>query len=272
MTQDPPPEETRAMTVVEPFSRTKGEPSVEDILPTLNQQMPYSDEAEKSVLSAWIQAPHLMEEHGLTPLAFYHEANRIMATVLIGRHNARQPIDYQLFITSLRTQGLLDKVGGVSAAMEVSTYLSGCLNFAAYREIVAQKHQQRLFIAALASGIQKLQRFGLDPEESFPDAIGQIRAAIADVEADTGSPELPFRPITQIMDAVINKAEYRANNPGVLPGISTGFVRLDELTGGMQPGRFWTVLAESSEGKSSLCRQLVEAACEAGHSGVIYTY
>src|SRR5688572_21950258 len=57
----------------------KPEPSAEELLASINRALPFSDEAEKGVLSCLLQDPNerLSECRVNLPIAaFYHEANR----------------------------------------------------------------------------------------------------------------------------------------------------------------------------------------------------
>jgi replicative DNA helicase len=276
MNAAPPPQATVPEPAATPCARKRGEPSTEELLACINQDLPCSDEAEKGLLSCLLQDPNerLAESrHDLSPRAFYHEANRTLYEKLVEFYDRRLPIDPVLVTNQLRDQNLLDRVGGPAAITETFTYVPSPAHYVFYKKIVQDKFQLRQFIHAHASSIHAAHQFAKQPSDrEVGDLMAESKSALAHLESDVAAPELPFQPIAQILDAVVDHAEERARNPGVLPGISTGFQRLDELTGGMQRGCFWTVLAETSEGKSALCRQLVECACEAGHAGVIYTY
>jgi hypothetical protein len=58
----------------------------------------------------------------------------------------------------------------------------------------------------------------------------------------------------------------RVNQTG-FSGIPTGFITLDERTGGPQPGDFWTVAARLGEGKSFTMQRMATTACM--HSKVV---
>jgi len=272
----PAPEQTAPEPAPPPSFRKRGEPGTEELLASINLALPFSDEAEKALLSCLLQDPHeRLEEsrHELSPPAFYHSVNRMLYEQMIDLHDRRLPVDPVLLTNQLRDQNLLDRVGGPAAITETFTYLPSPAHYVHYKKIVQDKHLLRQLIHSLASSIHAAHQHGREPmDREVCDVVEEAKSALATVASDQGAPELPFRPIAEILQAVIDQAEERARNPGVLPGVSTGFKRLDALTGGMQRGCLWTVLAETSEGKSSLCRQFVESACEAGHAGVIYTY
>jgi hypothetical protein len=98
-----------------PFGRKKGEPTAEELLANINRALPFSDEAEKGVLSSLLQDPN--ERLGesritLAAAAFYHEANRTIYEKLLEFHDKNLPIDPVMVTNVLRDQNLLDRVGG----------------------------------------------------------------------------------------------------------------------------------------------------------------
>lgn len=267
-----------------PYGRKRFEAaSAEELLQSLAQTpvLPHSEEAETGVIASWMWQPHLLDDGGVQPAAFYQEARRVIAIELMTLHQAgRLPVhdgrfDPALFTHHLRCRDLLDRVGGPAVIMELATAMPVPGHYSHYRAILTECFQRRQLIHRLLLGVERLQNLGrLDQDENATvvSVTADIHASLVEVETDDDSADLRCRPIAEIIHTVVEKAEIRAANPGMLPGISTGLTRLDELTGGLQPGRLWAVLAESSEGKSSLCRQIVEEACKQGHAGVIYTY
>lgn len=63
--------------------------------------------------------------------------------------------------------------------------------------------------------------------------------------------------------------EWRARNPGVLRGPSTGFMRLDRRVNGFIP-RFTLIGARASAGKSALIGNFIEAECEVGNHALLF--
>lgn len=267
-----------------PYGRRRHETaSAEELLQSLAQitALPHSVEAETGVLASWMWQPHLLDDGGVQPAAFHHDSRRLIAIELMSLHQSgKLPVhdgrfDTALFTHHLRSRDLLDRVGGPPALMELATAMPVPGHYPHYRAILTDCFQRRRLIHRLLLGIDRLQnlgRPGQDEHATTATITADIHASLTEVETDDDSADLPCRPIAEIIHTVVEKAETRAAHPGMLPGVSTGLTRLDELTGGLQPGRLWAVLAESSEGKSSLCRQIVEEACKQGHAGVIYTY
>lgn len=242
--------------------------TAEQLLATINQPMPFSLEAERGILSCWFQNPDRLLEGAMVPEAFYNDATRTFAAHVMEQSASGKPLDPILLTNSLRDKGILERVGGAAAVMDIFTFTPSPANYRYYRQIVSGCFLRRRVIQALAAGIKAMQ----ETSEGVEAVLEGIRSDLNSIETDDENAELPCRSSNAILNDVLDKAQERADNPGKLLGVSTGFAALDALTGGLQRGRLWTILAESSDGKSSLCRQIIENACGLGHAGVIYTY
>lgn len=245
-------------------------PSTEELLASLNKELPYSEEAEKGVLSCWLQVPVRCEE-GPDPATFYHDAHRIMATAIMTLH-ATKKVDPVTLTHKLRDENLLDKVGGAAAISELFAFIPMTAHFPYYSEIMREKFNLRQMIGALAAGIAHLQEFTGEGEAKAQDALDQVRTLVCEAVNDDGSPELEFTPISDLVHQVIEDAESNCQTGRKIPGLSTGIDEVDAIMGGLESGGLTVVAAESSDGKSSLCRQFLESIASEGHAVVDYTY
>ena len=90
------------------------EASAEELLPRINKEMPFSDEAERGVLSSLLQDPERWVPEVRAKLAadaFYHEANRTIYLEMLALVDANKPLDPVLVTNSLRGKELLERCG-----------------------------------------------------------------------------------------------------------------------------------------------------------------
>lgn len=245
--------------------------TTEELLASLNLPLPFSDEAEKGVISCLLQHPSRCDE-APSPETFYHEANRTVAAMIMAFHGAGKPIDPVLITRALRDQNLLDKVGGASAISELFAFIPMPSYFSHYCDIMREKFAFRQMIGALAAGIAHLQAFQGVEGETAADALQHCQKLVCEAVNDDGTPDIPCQPIKDLLFAVIDQAEHHLAHPGMIPGVTTGLPAMDAITGGMESGCLTIIAAESSDGKSSLARQMLEAAAIEGHAVVDYTY
>ena len=101
-----------------PFKKRNEVPTAEELLASINRALPFSDEAEKGVLSCLLQDPNERLSDcrvNLPAHAFYHDANRTIYEKLLEFYDKNLPIDPVTVTHALRDQNLLDKVGGAAA-------------------------------------------------------------------------------------------------------------------------------------------------------------
>jgi replicative DNA helicase len=246
-------------------------PTTEDLLASLNKQLPYDDDTEQAILSCLLQRPSLCDEAPHAEI-MYHEANRIILTTIIGLFAAGKPIDQISLTHALRNANKLTIVGGPAFISELFTLIPSASNYQYYLTILRDKFAFRQMIGAMAAGIAHLQAFQEADGVSATDAIQHVTKLVCEAVNDDSSADLPCRQIGELLTDVLNGIEERCANPGKIPGISTGFAGFDKYLGGLEDGRLTVIAGESSDGKSCLARQFVESACLQDHVGVIYTY
>ncbi|MCB1227438.1 MAG: replicative DNA helicase [Verrucomicrobiales bacterium] len=243
--------------------RSKGrkkEMSAEELLASLNRGLPFSDDAEKAVLSCILQDPvECLSEcrASVKPNTFYHDGNRTIYEVLCGMYDQNLPIDLILLTQKLREQKLLDRVGGPAAVSELLTFAPVTSHFSHYRSILQEKETLRRMIHACSESIHEAHEFGRQEEGGdITQLMDRIESRVLDVnETEQSGKE---KTISQhVMDA-IEDIDYMTKNPGVLRGISSGYSKLDHLTSGLQAGEMFVVAARPSMGKTSLAMNIVE--------------
>ena len=246
-------------------------PTTEELLASLNQSLPFSDEAEKGVLSCLLQHPARCEESPL-PEMFYHEGNRTIAAVIVALYAANKPVDPVTLTHALRDHGLLDKVGGAAAISELYDFAPIASHFAYYAGIMREKFSLRQMIGALAASIAHLQAFTGADGVSAVDTLAHCQKLVCEAGNDDGSSDLEYQPIGELVMQVLEDSQAMAESGKKMPGITTGTQGIDEIFGGFEQGCLTVVAAESSDGKSSLCRQMLESVANEGHCAIDYTY
>lgn len=261
-----------------PFSRKKGEPSAEEMLANIQKAMPFDSDTEKALLSCLIMYPDKFDQLKVGHAAFYHEANRIIFNEIVELNQKREEFDAIILQSRLLQKGLLEKVGGPGALSEITTFTPFHGMFDGYQNILLEKLSDRLVIQKCAEVIHQIQ--GKNPGEII-DSAGSLKEAINQIE--THDLEVDEPNISELVGDVVDEITERAENPGILRGVSTGWKRIDEATGGFYGSRLWVITGQSGDGKSSLSRQFLEEflLCDAVHNkkkmgytnkGVIYTY
>lgn len=249
--------------------------STEELLASLNRALPCSDEAEKGVISCLLQRSELLNE-APSPAAFYHDANKTVYEKMHELAAKAKPFDTITLTHYLREQNLLDKAGGAAALSDLFTFVPIPAHFAHYRKIVMEKFTLREVIRASALNIHQAYEHGKEQtDEDVTVVLDEAARRIQDareVSAMEESAELPETPISELVLQVLEESEAQAHTGRQISGLSTGIEQIDAIMGGLEAGCLTVVSAESSDGKSSLCRQMLESVAMDENYAVAYTY
>ncbi len=248
-------------------------PSTEDLLASINRPLPLDYDAEQSVISCLLQRPQLCDE--LPPAEFFHHpVSKMVYAGALAVIASKLPLDCVTLTRVLRDANVLDKCGG---AYYITTLQTGGEasampgNYSHYLSIISEKFRMRQMIGALAAGIAHLQAFTEVDGVSATNALEHCQKLVCEAVNDDGSSEIEFRTMAELMGDVVDQIEDRVANPGKLPGISTGFAKLDEFTGGLERGTLTVIAGKPSDGKSILARQICENACMNGYAASIFS-
>jgi replicative DNA helicase len=124
-------------------------------------------------------------------------------------------------------------------------------------------HEQAVLRRLVQAGtrIADMGRAGEGNVREIVDAAQQELFGVADEHA-----EEDMLTVADTMEAHLDEIEGRLRNKGKLIGVPTGFVDLDQLTGGLRPGQMIVVAARPAMGKSTLALDMARAA--AIHNGL----
>lgn len=245
-----------------PFGRKRNEiPSAEELLANINRALPFSDEAEKGLLSSLLQDPNERLTDcrvTLATAAFYHEANRTVYEMLLDFDDKHLPIDPVTITNALRDRGLLDRVGGPAAISELFTFVPVPSHYPYYKKIVLDKHILRQLIHACSLNIHYAYEHGKEQvDEDVGTLVDHAEQRVLAVRESTGK-EDGIKSLSSHVAEAIDSIQYMLEHPGQLRGISTGYVKLDKMTSGLQGSEMFVIAARPSMGKTSLAMNIVE--------------
>lgn len=235
--------------------------SAEELLASINRALPFSDEAEKGVLSCLLQDPNerLSESRvNLPAAAFYHEANRTIYEKLLEFHDKNLPIDPVMVTQTLRDQGMLERVGGPAAISELFTFVPIPSHYQYYKKIVLDKHVLRQLIHACSQNIHDAYEHGREQlDEDTATLLDHAEQKILAVRESVGTQD-GVKTLSAHVAEAIDSIQYMLEHPGQLRGLSTGYSKLDSASSGLQGGEMFVIAARPSMGKTSLAMNIVE--------------
>lgn len=232
----------------------------------------YSIEAEQACLGACLidgRSVLPVQEVLSGPGDFYREAHQDIWQAMLRLQAAAKPVDLITVCEALRGSGRLDDVGGAGYLDSLTTISQSAAHASAYAQTVADlAHQRRLERAGLR--IRSISReSGLTPQERtercaqvLQEAMGARDRSQAVTVGDAMG-ELAVMLTERALQRQRLAEETGEDQPDML-GHSTGFPRLDRLTGGLGPGEVWVVGARPAMGKTAFGWALAEALARQG--------
>ncbi len=259
----PPPPAAAPGQTRETFEgrRKNREPTAEELLANINRALPFSEEAEKGMLSCLLQDPVELLGQSRTSLpasCFYHESHRLIYEKLLEFYDKNLPIDLVTLTNALREQELLDKAGGPAAISDLFIYVPVPSHYPYYLEILKQKAILRDLIHACSLNIHNAYEFGREElDQDVNTLIDHSEQRVLAVREKNGT-EDGFKLMKQHVNDAIEAIEHMLAHPGQLRGLSTGYSKLDKLSSGLQGGEMFVIAARPSMGKTSLAMNIVE--------------
>ena len=219
---------------------------------TSNVQIPFSDDAEKGVLSCMIHRRdvvltaqiELKDEH------FHHLAHRLIFQTIKTMVSEERPTELPAMSAFFIDTGLMDRIGGPGMLGDLHAFLPTPAHYEYYRDILKQKLKLRKIIAACTDVLQSVQDVGHGDADVLVDAAGERFYAIAAQEqTHQGTFKEKLMEYTNVWEA---RALGQVNT-----GIPTRWHSWNSTFGGLTP-RMWLIAGYPSDGKSSLAQGLVE--------------
>ncbi len=246
--------------------RSGGAPG--DLLEGRRRVPPHDLDAEKAVLSAILldnNAIHeIVTEVGVD--SFYHPAHQALYRAMLYLKDNNQPVDLVTLNDYLKSNDLIETVGGVVALAEIADYEATAANIVHYAKIVREKSVKR----GLISVASEIVNIGYDELQASDEALDAAESRIFALSQEQAKSTLS--PLDVEVHSAIDHIEMLMNRGGDLTGLPTNYTKFDEMTGGLQKGDLIIIAARPSMGKTALALNLARnVAVEHGHRVAVFS-
>ncbi|HOO86420.1 MAG TPA: DnaB-like helicase N-terminal domain-containing protein, partial [Synergistales bacterium] len=201
---------------------------------------PVSLEAERSALGACLmdrEALNIVMEI-LQPEDFYDTTHRAAFEVIFGMAQRDKPVDPLTFLEEIARQGKGDLFGGQAFVGSLIDSVPTTANVEYHAGIVRDKAIHRRLISA-GNTIVKL---GYTEEMDVDEALEEAERAVFEIAQKRNSTN--FRHVAEVLGKTFQQIEEQYNRSDQdVTGFNSGFIELDRLTGGFQPGSLNIVAA-----------------------------
>lgn len=213
----------------------------------MDKTPPQNIDAEQSVLGALF-----LDQGAVSKVArflkaedFYLEGHRQIYEAILSLEEDGRPVDLVTVVNWLRDKEVLERIGGATYVASLASMLPTAANVEYHARIVEEKALLRNLIQ-IATRIAGLGYEGGESVERLMDEAERML-----LELTTRRSSSVFASIKELLMEVLKYIEERYQNRGSISGVSSGFLDVDRLCCGMQPGDLLIVAGRPAMGKTS---------------------
>lgn len=205
---------------------------------------PQNKEAERAVLCCCLESPGVLQNITSFLLAddFYEPAHKIIYEVIFDLYSQAKSVDMITVGDTLRKQGRLEKVGGMTYLSSIIDSRALLSNADEYVKIVRQKSLLRKLI----KDMDEVLKMSYEGEQEVNNLIEVAISRLANLR-DTNRQDEVFQSLKTVLGNTIRDL----NNPKPDSAVMSHFSLLDYVTNGFRPGTLTIVAARPAMGKSA---------------------
>ena len=212
---------------------------------------PSAIDFEEAILGSLMLDKHCIDKcTDITPQMFFKEEHRIIFSNIIKLLSGNKPIDFLSISQSLKDNGQLDQIGGLSTLVFITSKISSSANIEYQKSILIQKFVQRETMNVCAEGMQKIWNDGIDPFKEKDLIIKRLE----DLNA---SKSVSFKKLDLIVDETLTLLEKIQSQDSLITGLDTGYLTLNKYLNGWQNSDLVIIGARPATGKTAFCLNLV---------------
>ena len=210
--------------------------------------LPANQEAERFVLGAILMddSAFISVAGGLDADDFSLESHRRIFSRMLDLNSRAEKIDRVTLANELMRYNQLESVGGLTYLISLDDGLPQIYNLESYMRIVKEKSLLRRMIMSAQATIDKC----LMGEESADQILAATEESLLRLgEAQTTTTLVSPRQVIEGFEGGINAFLDPSKR---IKGTTTGYLKLDELTGGFRPGELIILASRPAMGKTAL--------------------
>src|SRR5207248_2229236 len=185
----------------------------------------------------------------LSAADFYSDAHRTIYRNVVQLIADGKPADVVTVSEALASTHKLDYVGGLAYLGALAQNVPTAANIRHYANIV----RERSILRQLAATATDIAESAFNPlGRSAKMVLDEAEAKVLHIAEQGSRGAQNFQEIGKLLASVVDRIEvlYNRENPSDVTGVPTGFVDLDRMTSGFQPGDLIIVAGRPSMGKA----------------------
>ncbi len=222
----------------------------------LSRLLPHSADAEKAVLACVMNDPNTWDQlAGLIESEdFYETRNRKIFEVMQSLANQGNPTDHLSVSDALANADQLKAVGDYPYLFDVTKTIHDPHNVQTYARMVHDAALRRDLVGAA----DFIKNIAVTPgERSTQDVLSESETRVLGISAQKTDERFEHS-LGEDLTKIVQRIEQMRNTGSALPGLASGFLKLDELTGGLHDNDLIIVAGRPSMGKTSFAINISE--------------
>lgn len=229
--------------------------------------MPQDLDAEKAVLGSMLKSQDAVADviEILRAEDFYLKEHQEIFKVMVEMFAKSIAIDLMTTYSELKSKKLAELVGGLTYLSKLMDEAVVYSNAKFYANTVADKSKMRQLIGE-ADTIKSSAFSEEIPPEDILDAAEQRIMEIAHKSQRSN-----YVDINDVLVENIKEIQELEKNKGRLPGVETGFKKVDEILGGLQKTDLVILAARPGVGKTAFALNIASHAAQVGNKVMIFS-
>ncbi|MEU3220136.1 replicative DNA helicase [Streptomyces sp. NPDC006971] len=219
---------------------------------------PNDIDAEQSTLGGQLLSKDAIADVLDTPLQqrdYYRPAHETIQAAILFLYGKGEPVDPITVAAELTKRGDIAKVGGAPYLHTLVQTVPTAANASYYAEIVHERAVRRRLIEAST----RITQVAYSGEGELDDVRSAVEAEVLDALA-TREQSAGYAYVREDVPDFWDQLDARMKGTGKMTGIPTGFLDLDAMTNGLQPGQLIVIGARPAMGKSTLALDIARSA------------
>ena len=228
---------------------------------------PHSFEAEQAVLGGLLIDPKAWDTvvDRVSAEDFYRAEHRLIFQAMAALQEQDRPLDIVTVSEQLGPDGLT-LMGGMPYLGTLGDTTPSVAHIGSYADIVRERAIARKLMVAARSIMDMASQAQDRPIREVLDTAEQEIFALSN-QGRTGA---GFVPIGPVLSAMLDHVDRLSKLKTSITGVSSGFMDLDEMTSGFQPGDLVIVAGRPSMGKTAFALNIMEHAVLDSHLAVAF--
>lgn len=220
---------------------------------------PHSIEAEQSLIggllldnSAWDRIGDVVSESD-----FYRDDHRRIFGHIRKLVETGRPADVVTVYESIEKSNEVDQTGGLAYLGEIANNTPSAANIRRYAEIV----HERAVLRKLVTVGDEIAASALTPAgRDVKDLLDEAEQKVFEIAEAGNKNSQGFVAMPEVLGEVVERIQmlYDRDDPSEVTGTPTGYVDLDRMTSGLQPGDMIVVAGRPSMGKTAFALNIAE--------------